>query len=247
MTAGITALDCLSIGIFSPDRFHIVRVRSGDAGAHNGTTSLVVIMITVGISGPSGSGKSALCACLMGKLPGARLLQQDWYFKDPEELPVDGNFCDPHYLHLDQFIQDALALSRGQAIAVPCMDMSTFSRTGEMITIEPGEYLLIEGMTLFRIPEIYDICQRRIYISPGIAALRRRKWRRDKLERGRVAQNIRMQLAWVEREYQSDLESLRPEVFVLSGVIPVSRMCRLAADFIRLHSSRLMCSHCLLG
>jgi uridine kinase len=201
--------------------------------AYHVTGSLVVIMVTVGIAGPSGSGKSKLCSCLLGKLPGARLLQQDWYFKAPEELPADANFCDPRHLHLDQFIRDALTLSQGHAITVPNMDMSTFTRTGEVVTIEPGRYLLIEGMTIFRIPEIFDICQRRIYISPGIAAIRRRKWRRDKLERGRDAQNIRAQLAWVELEYQNDLECIQSDILLLNGVVPLNRMCRLAENFIR--------------
>jgi uridine kinase len=159
-------------------------------------------------------------------------LQQDWYFKDPDELEEDANFCELQYLHLQQFVSDVRALKRGKSIAVRRMDMRTFCRTNDIDIIAPGDFLLLEGMTLFRIPEVAAACDRRIYLSPGMAAIRRRKWRRDRLERGRSARNIQNQLAWVEREYRDDLVRLPPEVFVISGAMRRARIGNLAYGYI---------------
>ncbi len=162
-------------------------------------------MITIGISGPSGSGKTFLCKKLSRHLANCRIIQQDWYFIDPDECEDDANYCDLRYLHVREFVGHFSLLQTGNVAAVPVVDFETFHRTGERNLIEPGDFLLVEGMTIFRIPEILRGCDLHYYLAPDMEIVRKRKWARDLSERNKSPEIIEGQLEWIEREYRWDL------------------------------------------
>lgn len=189
-------------------------------------------MMVVGISGPSGSGKSALCRWLAERLSDCTILAQDRYFKDSPEFDETSNFCELSTVDVDGLIRDVGALDQGRAIAVPLIDPATFGPTGEIEIIEPRSFLLLEGMTIFRIPRLFKRCDRLIYLTPSLTAIRRRKLRRDRVERARNERVIRAQLEWVEREYAHDLATLDPHVFRIAGSLSVARLGRRALRYI---------------
>lgn len=189
-------------------------------------------MVVIGIAGPSASGKSVLCRSLAEKLPNSRILQQDWYFIDPDQCSDDANFCDLKYLHIEEFISHVEDLTHGKSIQVARMDMQTFRRTEKFDIIEPGEHLLIEGMTIFRIPEVYKSCTYRVYLSPGMPAIHSRKWKRDKTDRGKSEDIIQNQLDWVAREYKYDLATLPEEVFVVDSAINMQQLCNTVLNYV---------------
>lgn len=171
-------------------------------------------MIVIGISGPSGSGKTTLCEHLASRLPDCRVIQQDWYFIDPELCEPDANFCEPRYLYTDEFIKDVLALISGKKILVPVVD-SAFRRLSHKRKICPGSYLLIEGMTVFRIIEFFKIMDYRFYLAPNISLVRQRKLQRDIEDRDKSVDIVLSQFRWVEEEYRKDLESFSSNVCIL--------------------------------
>ena len=166
-------------------------------------------MMLVGISGPSAAGKSLLCQSLKDALPKCEVLQQDWYYKDPHELDPAANFCDPQWLHWEQFLADVRRLADGGIVEVEAIDTS-FRRVGKVLVVHPRPITIVEGMTIFRSEEILSMLDLALYLDPGVPALSRRKWHRDRTERGKTDAEIRHQLEWVEREYQADLQSLPP-------------------------------------
>lgn len=183
-------------------------------------------MIVVGISGPSGSGKTSLCGSLSLRLPNCRVIQQDWYFIDPELYEPDANFCEPRYLHNDEFVTDVLTLISGKPIFVPVIDF-TFRRLDHKRQINPGSYLLIEGMTIFRIAEILSLTNYRFYLAPDISLIRQRKLQRDVEDRGKPVGVVLSQLCWVEEEYRKDLETLSTSVRILPDCEIISNSCEL--------------------
>jgi len=174
-------------------------------------------MKVIGISGPSGSGKTTLSNWLLEKLPNCRLTQQDWYFIDPEKCEPEANFCDIRYLYLEEFIEHITSVVQGKAIAAPTIDFSTFRRTDKKNYIEPGDFLIVEGMTIFRISEILNICKFRYYLATRFGCIRARKWERDYIERNKSVEVIKSQLKWVEREYLYDLKTLPVDVKILNN------------------------------
>jgi hypothetical protein len=63
---------------------------------------------------PAARPPSALCS----HLPGAVHLQQDAYFRDPDDCPPDVYFCDHRWLHLDAFLDAFRALATGGRASV---------------------------------------------------------------------------------------------------------------------------------
>jgi uridine kinase len=169
-------------------------------------------MIVIGISGPSGSGKTTLCNKLTQHLPNCTLIQQDWYFVDPSMIKPNSNLLDLQYIHKEEFVSDVLGLIAGKPVDVPVMDFSTFRRKEYKRTLLPGSFLLIEGMSIYRIPELYVYFDHRFFLSPDFAILQERKINRDLQDRGKSKETIKSQLEWVDREYKHDLETLSSDI-----------------------------------
>lgn len=178
----------------------------------------------IGISGPSGSGKTTVSRNLQQRLSKCVILQQDSYFKSNQVLGNFDNFCDLNCLHLDQFIHDITLLVNGNVITVPDVDLNTFEQIGYKI-IRPARYILVEGMTIFRIREIYPLFKYRFYLSPGIEEIRLRKINRDLNFRNKTQEEIDFQLSWVEQEYNHDIENMQPEISLIQIRDDVEKLC----------------------
>jgi uridine kinase len=155
------------------------------------------------ITGPSAAGKTTLARALTSRLPQAVHLQQDWFFRDPDTCPPDANFCEFRWLHTEEFVAAFAILASGKTALVPQINFQTFRRTGSR-RLGPARYLVVEGMTILRIPQIYNRCQARYYLDPGLATIAERKRRRDPRERGKTLEIVETQLSWIRSEYQAD-------------------------------------------
>jgi uridine kinase len=169
--------------------------------------------VVVGLSGPSCSGKTTAAERLRVKLVNAVHLQQDLFFIDPALCSDDANFCDLRYLHVGQLVAAFEALASGQRASVPRVDFTSFQRLGTD-EIEPAPWLLVEGMTIFRVPEIARRCDYRFYLAPDLTTLEQRKRMRDRADRRKTPEVIEAQLRWVRAEYEYDRQHLRDVVSI---------------------------------
>lgn len=174
-------------------------------------------VLVIGVSGPSCSGKSTFAKALSGRLPEAAVLEQDLYFVDPELCPADANFCDLRWLRISDFLDAFHRLANGNAAELPVMDFQTFRQIGT-ITAEPARFLIVEGMTIYRVPQIAARCNRRYYLSCDWETLERRKRGRDAAERGKPPEIIEAQLSWMREEYIKDQDLIRAGEIQLVGL-----------------------------
>lgn len=170
----------------------------------------------IAVTGPSAAGKTTFAATLAVLLPAAVRLQQDWFFRDPGTYPPDANFCQPRYLHGDEFTAAFTALAAGASTVVPQIDFTTFRRCGTR-TLGPTRYLIVEGMTVLREAVVHARCQVRYYLNTDFDTIAVRKRDRDRHERHKPPEIIEAQLAWMRTEYDAD-QVLRddPSVTVLA-------------------------------
>lgn len=168
----------------------------------------------VGLSGPSCSGKSTIATRLAASLGGAPVLQQDVFFIDPDLCSPFANFCDLSFLDVSAFVDALELLAAGRAATVPEIDWRTFRRVGTR-SLAPTSHLVIEGMTIFRVPEVVRLCDHRVYLAPPWQSIERRKRERDASEREKSAGVIDHQVAWMRSEYENDLRRLGASVEIV--------------------------------
>lgn len=178
-----------------------------------------MLTATIGISGQSGAGKSSLCKDLLSSLSSCNLIHQDWYFKPINQLTGKSNFCELDCLYTDNFISDILALISGKTIRIYTLDLETFEPNG-MVEFTPKDFLLVEGMTIFRIPELRSAFDISIYLDPGIDELVYRKLIRDLTARQKSVSEVLFQLSWLKREYRRDIVEFAQGVNIIEGNLP---------------------------
>jgi uridine kinase len=153
--------------------------------------------VAIGIAGCSGSGKTTLAAELARTLSGIHF-HLDNYYRDLEHLPFEErirqNFDDPGLIESPLLAKHVAALARGEAIERPLYDFSTHTRVkGRTERVEPGPFLIVEGLFALHYPELLPIYQLRVYIDTPDTLCFERRMKRDIEQRGRTPQSVREQ------------------------------------------------------
>lgn len=189
----------------------------------------------VGIAGGSGSGKSTIAQKLLALFPEqASLISQDAYYKDLSHLPFEcrgeTNFDHPHSLDFDLLRTHLEMLKRGDAIDIPTYDFCTHARTQEVQHMVPSPIIIVEGILLFAMPEIRDLCDIKIYVDTDDDIRLLRRVGRDMLERARTFEQIREQyLRTVKPMHDAFVE---PSKKYADVIIPTTTPNARSLDFI---------------
>jgi uridine kinase len=144
----------------------------------------------VGIVGSSASGKTSFLRDLLGQLPAktCAVVSQDNYYRpiDEQQRDVNGfpNFDLPTAIHRDRFFDDMCRLVRGEAITKTEYTFNHRERQGALITIEPAEMLIMEGLFVFHYEEIRALLDLRVFIDAREELCKERRLERDVHERG---------------------------------------------------------------
>ncbi|HUB51479.1 MAG TPA: uridine kinase [Terracidiphilus sp.] len=153
--------------------------------------------VAIGIAGCSGSGKTTLASELARTLGGIHF-HLDNYYLDLGHMPFDErtrqNFDDPALIESSLLAKQVAALARGQAIERPVYDFTTYTRvTGRTERVEPGSFLIVEGLFALYYPELLPIYQLRVYIDTPDELCFERRLKRDIEQRGRTPESVKAQ------------------------------------------------------
>ncbi len=155
-------------------------------------------MLTIGICGASGSGKSTMAEELARRITGrAILLNQDVYYRDHPHLSFSEreklNYDEPGIFEHDALLSDIQTLSSGRPIKRRAYDFANHRRADTDELIEPADALIIEGIHVFYDARVRAMMDFKIYIKvdPDICLLRRVQ--RDILERKRSVEGVAAQ------------------------------------------------------
>jgi uridine kinase len=153
--------------------------------------------VAIGVAGCSGSGKTTLAAELARTLGGIHF-HLDNYYRDLAHLPfaerLRQNFDDPALIESPLLAAHVAALARGEAIERPLYDFATHTRMpGRAERVEPGPFLVVEGLFALHYPELLPIYKLRVYIDTPDGLCFERRMKRDIEQRGRTAESVRRQ------------------------------------------------------
>lgn len=154
--------------------------------------------LVIGIAGGTGSGKTTLAEKLLETFSGrAVLICQDSYYKDISHLPIEEraktNFDHPDSLDFELLREHILRLKGNETIHVPVYDFCTHTRVKGENRVSPADILIVEGILLFTLPEIRELCDLKIFVDTDDDIRLLRRIERDMRVRGRDFTSIREQ------------------------------------------------------
>lgn len=185
----------------------------------------------IGIAGPSCSGKTERARALAASL-GCPMLNLDLYYYDLAHLPAEEragmNFDEPAILEFPLILDHAQALRRGETIIAPQYDFATHTRPPGGIRVEPGNYVVLEGLFALHWPELRQLYALSVYVETPDEICYERRLRRDQAERGRTAESILRQYElWVRPMAQKwILPTRRHAAITVSGMDDVEGSVR---------------------
>lgn len=150
----------------------------------------------LGICGGSGSGKTTLLNRLANHYShlNPSVFSMDNYYKPIEEQAKDENgivnFDLPTALDREKLIADLTRLVNGESIEVLEYLFNAGENKKRLITIEPSELIIVEGLFLFEYKEVYDLLDYSIFVEVDPAIQLDRRIYRDQDSRGYSREEI---------------------------------------------------------
>jgi uridine kinase len=150
----------------------------------------------IGIAGPSCTGKTEL-ARRVANLVAAPLLPLDCYYFDLSHMPLErrahSNFDIPESLDQELLASHITALSEGREIGRPVYDFATHTRTEQTEIINPGPYVIIEGLFVLFWEPVRRLLGTKVFVDLDDRTCLDRRILRDTKERGRTPESVVLQ------------------------------------------------------
>ncbi|MEE9439766.1 MAG: uridine kinase [Saprospiraceae bacterium] len=153
-------------------------------------------MLIIGISGGSGSGKTSFIKDVQSKFAQEEitiLSQDDYYFpKEKQLIDKNGviNFDLPTSIDLKSFSNDLQRLKAGKTVERTEYTFNNKTVKPKTLIFKPSKILIVEGLFVFHVPEMYKMLDLKImiYASSALAVIRRIQ--RDKVERNYPLEDV---------------------------------------------------------
>ena len=148
-------------------------------------------MLTIGISGGSGSGKTTVVNELISRLPrdAAAVIHQDAYYWDKgdksQQEKQQINFDHPDAIEWEMLISQLETLKQGESIEMPHYSYVSCARSAETTLVQPRKIIIVEGILILTEPGLRDLLDIKVFVDTDHKERMRRIIRRDKMERGR--------------------------------------------------------------
>jgi len=152
--------------------------------------------IIIGITGASGSGKTAFAKQLISSIPKEKtlLIGQDSYYKDLSHLTSEKrasqNFDHPDALDLDLLKQQLIALKKGENVLQPIYDFNSHCRLNKSLQLHPKKIIIVEGTLILSQTNLHNLYDIIIYVDLDQKTCLERRIRRDVAERGRTKESV---------------------------------------------------------
>jgi len=148
-------------------------------------------MLTVGIAGGTGSGKTTVVRKIMKVFPHEEIIvmPQDSYYKDNGHIPLEErqkiNFDHPDSVEFELLIEHLKQLRKGVSVEMPIYSYLTCLRSKETITIKPARVVLVEGILILTDSGLRNMLDIKVFVDADADDRLGRVIQRDIVERGR--------------------------------------------------------------
>ena len=153
-------------------------------------------MLTIGIAGGSGSGKTTVVEKIVELLPpnSVAVVPQDAYYFDNGHLSKEEklkiNFDHPNSIEWSLLAEHLDTLRKGQNIRMPIYNYVTCARAPETILVEPKKVVIVEGILILTQPEMRERLDIKLFVATDSDERLMRIISRDIVERGRSYDDV---------------------------------------------------------
>ena len=180
--------------------------------------------LVIGICGGTGSGKTTITNRIIEalSLESVQVLQQDHYYKDLPQMPVDErarqNFDHPESIDTKLFVEHVRGLREGKAIERPVYDFTKHARKTETMRLDPRPALIVEGILIFECKALRELMDVKIFVDTDADIRFIRRLGRDIRERGRTTESVVQQYMSTVRPMH--MEFVEPSKRYADVIIP---------------------------
>ena len=153
-------------------------------------------MLTIGIAGGSGSGKTTVVKKIVEALPDSTVavIPQDAYYFDNGDLSKEEklkiNFDHPNSIEWSFLIEQLEHLRSGKTINMPRYNYVTCARAEDVIPVESRKVVIIEGILIMTNPELRDLLDIKLFVATDSDERLMRIINRDTIKRGRSYDDV---------------------------------------------------------
>lgn len=194
-------------------------------------------MLTIGIAGGTGCGKTTVVNQIIEELPSNEvgIISQDSYYRDLSNLSYEErsriNFDHPRAIDFELLETHLRELKAGNSIQQPVYSFVDHNRTQQTIETHPRKVMIIEGILIMTQPEIRDMFDIKIFVHADSDERLIRRLKRDITERGR-------DLSEVLERYQNTLKPMHdqfiePTKEFADIIIPNNKYNTVAIEIVR--------------
>ena len=152
-------------------------------------------VLTVGIAGGSGSGKSTITEILRKRFEGhVAIVRQDDYYKAHHDLSYEEraaiNYDCPDAFDTELMAQQLRCLRKRQSVDCPVYDYMIHDRSDRTRRIDPADVLLIDGILVLHEPALRDCMDIKIFVDTDADIRILRRIKRDMEKRKRTLESV---------------------------------------------------------
>ena len=153
-------------------------------------------MLTIGITGGTGSGKTTILNQIKDKFNEEDIgfISQDSYYNDNGDLSFEEknkiNFDHPDALDFELMINHLIDLKNGVNINQPIYSFFDHNRTEKTKTIESKKIMIVEGILILNNKKLRDLIDIKVFIESSVDLRFKRRLNRDISERGRSEEEV---------------------------------------------------------
>ena len=153
-------------------------------------------MLTVGITGGTGSGKTTISEELKKEFGESDIgfISQDSYYNDNGNLSFNEknkiNFDHPDAVDFELMINHLNLLKNGKNINQPIYSFIHHNRTEKTKLLKPKKIMIIEGLLILNNIKLRDLIDHKVFVDAPKNLRLKRRLDRDINQRGRTAEEV---------------------------------------------------------
>ncbi len=192
-------------------------------------------VITIGIAGGTGSGKTTITRRIREAFGGdVSVLYHDNYYKRHDDLTYEErtklNYDHPNAFDTPLLVEHLAALRAGHAVECPVYDYTVHNRSDRTLTVRPAKVIVVEGILIFAEPELCRQMDIKIFVDTDADVRILRRIVRDTRDRGRDLESIVTQyLTTVKPMHEMFVEPSKRNADI---IIPEGGHNQVAVDFV---------------